>query len=93
MKQTRSSEFSTGQNSSPTEPASLQQTAARFNSLDPGKFKPNSVLQQIMPSGDGNSATDAQRITPNGMLANLKNGASASTAAQLQPQMGMNLNL
>lgn len=94
MKQnSRQSEFNAGMASGPTEPASLQQRAQRFNSLNPSKFTPNGLNQQIMPSGNGMSAQDAQRITPGGMLKDVRNGASASTANKLTPQYGMQLNL
>jgi len=92
MAQSRQSEFSTGMKSGPTEPASLQQRAARFNELNPGKFKPNGLNQQIMPSSNGMSAKDATRQTPNGMLEN-SNGMSDSTYSRLVPQYGMNLTL
>jgi hypothetical protein len=88
----RSGEFNTGRNSGPQEPASLQQRAARFNELNPGKFKANGLNQQIMSSPNGMSAKDATRQTPNGML-ETDNGMSQSTYQRLIPQYGMNLSL
>jgi len=87
----RSGEFAAGANSGPTEPASLQQRAARFNEQIPGKFKPNGINQQIMPSADGMSSKDAQRQTPSGMLPDFLNGSSRSTVNKLVPSYGMNL--
>jgi hypothetical protein len=92
MAPSRSDEFSTGKNSGPQEPASLQQRAARFNELNPQRFKPNGLNQQIMPSANGMSGKDAARQTPNGML-ETDNGMSASTYQKLIPQYGMNLSL
>lgn len=89
----RQGEFASGATSGPTEPASLQQRAARFNSLNPGKFVPTGLNQPIMPSGNAMSAKDAQRITPAGMLPNVSNGASADTASRLVPSYGMTLNI
>jgi len=88
----RSQEFQTGMNSGPTETASLQQRAARFNALDPGKFKANGLNQQIMPSSNGMSQKDSSRLTPNGMLPD-SNGMSKDTYSRLVPDYGMSLNL
>lgn len=88
----RSQEFQTGISSGPTETDSLKQRAARFNALDPGKFKPNALNQPILSSGNGMSSTDASRITPNGMLPS-QNGMSKSTYSKVIPNYGMNLAL
>jgi hypothetical protein len=89
----RKGEFASGASSGPSETASLLQRAARFNSLDPGKFQANGLNQQIMLSpNNGNSATDAERQTPGGQLPS-SNGMSLSTYNQVTPRYGMSLNL
>lgn len=50
----RSTAFSTG----------LNQTGERFNSMVPEGFAQHSVLQQSLPSANGMSATDYERILP-----------------------------
>jgi hypothetical protein len=80
-------------NQGPSEPYSLQQRAQAFNAQNPQAFKPNGLNQQIMPSGNGMSDKDAQRITPSGMLPDFANGSSQSTANKLVPSYGMNLQL
>jgi hypothetical protein len=80
-------------NTGPTESASLQARAQKFNAADPGKFVPNGVNQPYMLSpGNGNSPADAARQTPTGQLPS-QNGMAASTYSKLIPQYGMSLNL
>jgi len=50
----------------------------------PISFKPNSVLQQYMPSANGMSATDARRLTPQGMLPSM-NGSATDTYNKQNP--------
>jgi hypothetical protein len=96
MANTRVGHFAAGATTntgtSPTEPASLQARAQAFNSKTPGKFSPNGVNQQLLPSGNGMSQKDASRITPSGMLPS-QNGSSQSTYGKLTPQYGMSLNI
>jgi hypothetical protein len=54
MPEGRTAAFSTG----------LNQTGERFNSMVPGGFSQHSVLQQSLPSANGMSATDYERILP-----------------------------
>ena len=54
MPESRSGAFSTG----------LTQSGARFNSEVPAGFAQHSVLQQSLPSANGMSADDYQRILP-----------------------------
>lgn len=66
----------------------LAQTGQKFNSAVPGGFAQHSVLQQALPSANGMSSQDAQRILP-GMerggrpvVLPSQNGTSANTWAQ-----------
>jgi hypothetical protein len=63
----RSAEFTTGITGDPGNTASvssLNQDADRFNALVPRQFAQHSVLQTAMPSANGMSATDYQRVLP-----------------------------
>jgi len=63
----RSQEFATGQLGDPGNTASalaLNDDADRFNSLVPRQFSQHSVLQTAMPSANGMSAADYQRVLP-----------------------------
>jgi hypothetical protein len=63
----RSGEFATGVIGDPANTASvssLVQDADRFNSLVPRQFEQHSVLQTAMPSANGMSAADYQRMLP-----------------------------
>lgn len=44
----------------------LADTSARWNAAAGGGFTPHSVLQSVMPSGNGMSAEDAARQLPGG---------------------------
>lgn len=70
---------------------SMSAASARFMSMVPHGFNPNSVLQPYMRStGNGNSATDAARQTPSGQLPSM-NGMSAGTYGAMTPQFGTRL--
>ena len=78
MPESRSGAFSTG----------LTQTGEKFNSAVPPGFAQHSVLQQQLPSPNGMSAEDSQRILP-GMarggrpvILPSKNGTSDNTWEQ-----------
>jgi hypothetical protein len=92
---TRAGHFTQGALSGrPSESSSLQQSAQRFNEQVPGKFQANGLNQPFMlSSGNGNSASDAARQTPNGELPS-PNGMSASTYSQINPSAyGMSLRI
>lgn len=78
---------------SPTESLGLLASAARFNAGSPRSFRPNGLNQPVLPSGNGMSAADATRITPNGMLPSM-NGSSAQTYNAVNPKAyGIDLNI
>ncbi len=63
----RSAAFATGQAGDPGNTASvssLNADAGRFNALVPRQFSQHSVLQTAMPSANGMSAADYQRMLP-----------------------------
>jgi hypothetical protein len=75
----RSAEFATGQTGDPGNAASslaLNADADRFNAMVPRQFSQHSVLQTAMPSANGMSATDYQRVLPGGVTLPTANGSS-----------------
>lgn len=71
----RTGELATGITGDPGNAASsLNETAARWNSLSPHQFRPTSVLQQMMPSADGMSEQDARRRLLGGAMLPTANG-------------------
>lgn len=60
----RSQEFITGDLGNTASVSSLNADADRFNSLVPRQFSQHSVLQTAMPSVNGMSAADYQRVLP-----------------------------
>lgn len=77
---------------SPRETDTLSQRSADFNARVPGRFRANGLNQPIMMApGNGNSAFDASRQTPQGSLPSM-NGMSESTYQRINPtSFGMNL--
>lgn len=87
----RTEAFGDGVNGTPGSVASaLDEQSAVFNSQVPGKFTPHSVLQSVMPSGNGKSAEDAQRTYPGGYTAPSPNGIDTSAAAMQMRLLGRN---
>lgn len=80
----RNGEFAIGQTGSNDIATSLDMASIKQNSMNPHRFTPNSVIQQYMPSPNGNSATDAKRMFPGGMLPS-SNGYSLDTYARQNP--------
>jgi hypothetical protein len=58
---------------------SLNQQSARFNNLTPAQFTPTSVLQQVRPSMNAESAQDYARVLPGGYTLPTQNGQSQSS--------------
>jgi hypothetical protein len=81
----RQAEFMTGLNQTGdiAGNSSIIANSERFNAATPRQFSQHSVLQTAMPSANGLSATDAQRMLP-GMhtLLPTQNGSSPSSYAQ-----------
>jgi hypothetical protein len=76
----RSQEFATGIAGDPGNAASsLNQQSARWNNLTPAQFGPHSVLQQMAPSPNGESAADASRRLLDGTQLASPNGQSMSS--------------
>jgi hypothetical protein len=76
----RSAEFTTGTTGDPGNAASsLNQQGARWNNLTPAQFSAHSVLQQTMPSANGESAADASRRLLDGTQLASPNGQSAAS--------------
>lgn len=78
----RSAEFATGQTGDDPGNAatSLNQDAAKWN-LAPQQFgyRPTSVLEQVRPSMNAESAQDYARVLPGGYTLPTQNGQSASS--------------
>ena len=84
----RTMEFNGGVAGNGEVASSLTNDSMRFMAKVPGKFSPQSVLQQYMlDPRNGNSATDAARQTPQGQIPSL-NGIAADTASKLYPTFG-----
>ena len=79
----RAQSFSTGtQGDDPGNAASslsLNADADRFNAAVPRQIGLSSVLQTAMPSANGMSANDYQRVLPGGYMLPSQNGTSADT--------------
>jgi hypothetical protein len=77
----RSAQFTLGQVGDPGSAAtSLNQASERQNLLTAQQFgKPTSVLQQVRPSMNAESAQDYSRVLPGGYTLPSQNGQSASS--------------
>jgi hypothetical protein len=78
----RTAQFSTGAAGDPQNTASvssLPADSAAYNALVPRQFSQHSVLQTAMPSANGMSAQDYQRVLPGGYTLPTQNGSSSDT--------------
>lgn len=82
----RQGEFTTGatQTGDLAGNSAINADSARFNALVPRQFSQHSVLQTAMPSANGLSAQDAERMLPGGqpgqsVMLPTQNGSSADT--------------
>ncbi len=81
----RQAEFRTGANQTGdiAGNSSLNADSERYNALVPRQFSQHSVLQTAMPSANGLSETDAQRMLPGlSTLLPTQNGSSPSSYEQ-----------
>lgn len=76
----RSPEFNAGINGDPNPGASsLEADSADQQSMVPHGFTPNSILQALRPSMNGESATDYRRVLPGGYVLPSANGQAQSS--------------
>lgn len=91
--ESRTGSFAQGLGHGPTLTAGLMASSASQNAYNPKGFRANGLNQPLsLSTGNGNSAADATRQTPNGQLPSM-NGSSPDTYSRINPQYGIGLNI